>query len=79
MKSDLHQEINECKYGFMPDKATRNAVLVLKNLAERYIEVNKNLYCCFIDLNKALDRVQYNILYELLSDLEFQDRDLRLV
>ena len=79
MKSSIHQEINECQYGFMPDKGTRNAVFVLKNLAERCIEVNKNLYCCFIDFTKAFDRVQHNILFELLSDLEFQDRDLRLV
>ena len=79
LKSSIHQEINECQYGFMPDKGTRNAVFVLKNLAERCIEVNKNLYCCFIDFTKAFDRVQHNILFELLSDLEFQDRDLRLV
>ena len=79
MKSDLHQEINECQYGFMLGRATRNAVFVLKNLAERCIEVNKNLYCCFIDFSRAFDRVQHNILFELLSDLEFQDRDLRLV
>ena len=79
VKSTMHQEINGCQYGFMPGKGTRNAVLVLKNLAERCIEVNKNLYCCFIDFTKAFDRVQHNILFELLSDLEVQDRDLRLV
>ena len=55
MKSGIHQEINECQYGCMPDNGTRNAVFVLKNLAERYIEVNKNLYCCFTDFNKAFD------------------------
>ena len=79
MKSSIHQEINECQYGFMPDKGTRNAVFVKKNLAERCTEVNKNLYCCFIDFTNAFDRVQHNILFELLSDLEFQDRDLRLM
>ena len=79
MKSDIHQDINECQYGFMPGKGTRNAVFVLTNLAERCIAVNRNLYCCFIDFTKRFYRVQHNILYEQLSDLEFQDKDLRLV
>ena len=41
--------------------------------------MSKNLYCCIIDFTKAFDRVQHNILFELLSDLEVQDKDLRLV
>ena len=52
----------------MLDKGTRNAVFVLKTLAERCI-----------DFTKTFDRIQHNILFELLSDLEVQDRDLRLV
>ena len=79
IKSGIHQEVNECRYGFMLVKGTRNAVLVIKNLAERCTEVNKNLYSCFIDFTKAFDRVKHNILFELLSDIEFQDKDLPLV
>ena len=30
MKSGIRQEINECQYRFMPDKATRNAIFTLK-------------------------------------------------
>ena len=44
IKSAMHQKINECQYGFKADKGTRNAVFVLKNLAERCIEVNSNIY-----------------------------------
>ena len=46
MKSGIHQESNDCQYGFMPDKGTRNAVFVLKNLAERCIEVNMTFKGC---------------------------------
>ena len=63
MKSGIHQEINECQYGLMPDKARRNAVFVLENLAEGCIEVNMNLYCCFIDFTKDFDRVLHNMLF----------------
>ena len=70
MKSGIHQKINDCQYGLMSDKGMRNAVLIPKNLAEGCIEVNKKLYCCFIDFIKAFDRVQHNIISELPCDLD---------
>ena len=78
MKKELRAEINECQYGFLPDKGTRNAIFVLRTLGERCREVNVNLYCCFIDYTKAFDRVQHNILFEILSERDLSDKDLRL-
>ena len=67
VKKKLRAEINECQYGFLLDKGTKNAIYVLRTLRERCREVNVNLYCCFIDYTKALDRVQH-ILFEILSE-----------
>ena len=70
--------MNECQYGFLPDEGTRNAIYVLRTLGERCREVNVNLYCCFIDYTKAFDRVQHNILFEILSERDLSDKGLRL-
>ena len=78
VKKELRAEINECQYGFLPDKGTRNAIYVLRTLGERCREVNVNLYCCFIDYIKAFDRVKHNILFEILSERDLNDKDLRL-
>ena len=44
-------------------------------------EVNKYRKRCFAALliTKAFDRVQHNILFEILSDLDVNDKDIRLL
>ena len=41
-------EVAEEQYGFMPDKGTRNAIFLLRILAERSIQMQKNVYICFL-------------------------------
>ena len=48
-------EISEVRYGFMPDRGTRNAIFVLRRLVEIMIEKQKDVYVCFIDYSKAFD------------------------
>jgi len=79
MKKRIHFEIAEEQYGFMPDKGTRNAVFVLKNLAQRSIEMQKDLYLVFIDYKKAFDRVKHTHLLEMLDNIGIDDKELRLV
>ena len=63
----------------MPDKGTRNAVYVLNRIAERSKQVQKKVFCCFIDYTKAFERVQHKILFEIFSDLHVNDKDIRLL
>ena len=46
IRSKLPPEIDECQYGFMPDKGTKNAIFTLKNIGQRIIEEQKDLYLC---------------------------------
>jgi len=78
-KKKIHDEISEEQYGFMPDKGTRNAVFVLKNIAERAIEVQKDLYLAFIDYKKAFDRVRHDEILDMLNKINMDDKDLRLI
>ena len=50
------------------DKGTRNAVFVPKMLAERGVEMQKDVYVCFIDYVKAFDRVRHGPLVEMLVE-----------
>lgn len=78
-KRRIHDEISEEQYGFMPDKGTRNAVFILKNIAERSIEVQKDLYLAFIDYKKAFDRVRHDEILQMLNEINVDDKDLRLI
>jgi len=79
MKNKVHFEISEEQYGFMPDKGTRNAVFILKNIAQRTIEMRKDLYLAFIDYRKAFDRVKHVQLLEMLDNIGVDDKDLRII
>jgi hypothetical protein len=50
-------EIREEQYGFMPGKGTTDAIFILRQLQEKYMEKGKELFFVFVDLEKAFDRV----------------------
>lgn len=43
--------------GFRPCRGTVDAIFVVKQLQEKSLEQHRNLYMCFVDLEKAFDRV----------------------
>ena len=50
-------EISKQQYDFIPEKGILNAMFALRMLMEKYREGKKKLYCVFVDLEKASDRV----------------------
>ena len=63
----------------MQDKGTRNAIYILRTLAERAIEMQRDIFLCFIDYSKAFDRVKHKELMQMLSELDVDGKDLRLI
>ena len=70
-------EISQC--GFVEDTGTRNAIFIVRTLCERAIEVQHDLYLCFIDYAKAFDNVKHEDLFECLQNLDIDGKDLRLI
>ena len=79
MRNKILPEISEAQFGFMADKGTRNAIFALKTLMERSIEVQKDLYLCFIDYSKAFDKVRHSDLFDILTGLDIDGKDLRVL
>ena len=50
-------EIREEQYGFVAGKGTTDAIFILRQLQEKYLENDKELYLVLVDLEKAFDRV----------------------
>ena len=50
-------EIREKQYGFVAGKGTIDVIFILRQLQEKYLENDKELYLVFVDLEKAFDRV----------------------
>ena len=54
--------MEEEQFGFKKGKGTRDALGLIRTIGERYIEKDKYVYTVFVDLEKALDRVDWNKL-----------------
>ena len=46
----------------MPGRSTVDAIFILRRMQESYIEKNRKLFICFVDLEKAFDRVPRKVI-----------------
>ena len=58
---------------------TENAILILNTLIESKLRPQKKLYCCFVDLRKAFDSVDHQLLWHKLTQLSMSSKLLRLL
>ena len=79
MRKCIRPEISNKQFGSMPDKGTRNAIFTLSMLMERRMEMQKDIYLCFIDYSKAFDKVKHEELCQILEKLDIDGKDLRIV
>ena len=49
--------VDEMQLIFMPDRGTIGAVFILRRIQEEYHANGKQLYMCFVDVEKVFDRV----------------------
>ena len=54
--------MNKMQFGFMPGRGTIDAQFILHRMQEKYQDKGKKLYMCFIDLEKAFERVLRKVM-----------------
>ena len=55
-------DFHEAQFGFMPRKGTTNALFLARRLQEEHRAKDKRMYMCFVDLEKAFDRVPKRVM-----------------
>ena len=70
--------LGEDQFGFRRGKGTRNAIGMMRIIAERTLEVDE-LCVCFIDWQKTFDRVNWTTLMQLLKRIGIDWRERRLI
>jgi hypothetical protein len=71
--------IGRNQFGFRKGCGTREAIGVLRMLCERNIENDNDVYICFVDFEKAFDRVSWVKMMECLKKLQVDWRDRRMI
>ena len=79
IRAKIRPQISEEQFGFVAGKGTSNALFTLRILMERAIEVQKDVFTCFVDYEKAFDKVKHEDLFNMLKTLDLDGKDLRLL
>ena len=49
--------LNKMQFGFMPGKEIADGIFIVWKMQENYQKKNNKLYMCFVDMEKAFNRV----------------------
>jgi hypothetical protein len=62
-------KIDDMQFGFSPGKGTTDAIFIIRQLQEKFLDKKKELWIAFVDLEKAFDRVPREVLWWALRKL----------
>ena len=71
--------ISKTQFGFKRGCGTRDAIGVMRMLSEKMLDHGKELFVCFVDYEKAFDKVNWVKMMGILKDLGIDWRDRRLI
>ena len=65
--------INDMQFGFRSGRGTTDAIFIVRQIQERFLEKKKDLWMAFIDLEKAFDRVPREVVWWALRRLGVEE------
>src|SRR5437899_2077284 len=90
----IERQLGDSQMGFRKGKGTRDAIFQLRMISERITQMNrekeikgkmkmkmkrKKIYLCFVDYQKAFDRVRHDKLAEVMVKAGVPDLERRLI
>ena len=71
--------ISKTQFGFRKGCGTREAIGMMRTLCERSLEHGNEVFICFVDYEKAFDRVDWVKMLGILKEVDVDWRDRRLI
>src|SRR6476619_1095884 len=71
--------IGRKQFGFRKGCGTRDAIGVMRMIYERSLKFGNNIYICFVDFEKAFDRVNSEKMMKVLQSIGVDWRDRRMI
>ena len=73
----MESKLEDGQCGFRSVRSTMDQIFTLKQIFEKSWKYNKDLFACFVDLEKALDRVPWDKLCKVLREYGVDGQLLR--
>src|SRR6478609_2859881 len=67
------------QFGFRKGCGARDAIGVMRMICEMSLEFGNNVYICFVDFEKAFDRVNWEKMMKVLQSIGVDWRDRRMI
>ena len=64
--SEKYDKLSKNQFGFQKGKSTVDCIFLLNSIVSKVIHSGEKLYCCFIDYEKAFDRIDRSLLWHKL-------------
>lgn len=66
LRVTLEPTLEETQFGFRPNRGVNDAIFIMRQIGEKTIKENKNVHVCFIDLEKAFDKIKREDIWKIL-------------
>jgi len=63
----IEQHLSDSQMGFRKGRGTKDAIFQFRTIIERSMQVNKKVYACFVDYQKAFDRINHGKLMNIME------------
>ena len=79
MKKKTEEILSEFQAGLRPGRSTADQLFSFRQITEKYNEIGKPLYLCYIDYQKAFNTVWQEGLWTAMRHLGYPDKNVRLL
>ena len=77
--AEMNKKFDKNQYGFRANKSTIDAMFVLQNCVDIFLNNHNALYVCFIDLKKAFDSTNHDALWYKLHTVDVSSKMILLL
>src|SRR5688572_2276708 len=79
IQSKADMVLSKTQFGFRKDCGTRDAIGVMRVICERSLEHGKDVFICFVEFEKAFDRIDWVMMLKILRKIGVDWSDRRLL
>lgn len=75
----LEEDMSSTQFGFRAGLGTREALFASSVLFQRCLDMNQDVFACYIDFEKAFDKVKHDKLHQILASKNIDLEDARII